>query len=561
MNLRIVLLVLLMTGSTAASAATVMIQNDDAAGAGLNDPTPFTPVGGNNATTLGQARLNVFKQAAQIWGAALISPQLVVVGSRMCRFSQSSCVQPTDTCTSTSGTLGEGGPFGFFKNFANAPLRDVYYPMALANALANANVDANDSQNPNAESVLLAINADVDSSGCLGGGGFYYGLDDRPGRNQVDLLQVLVHEMGHGLGFTSFVDETTGVGGDPSAPEQLGIYDQFVYWERQHLFWPQMTAAQRASSAVDSGLLSWNGASVNAVTGLLSAGVTASGHLQLYAPNPDQPGSNVSHWDTAVSPNLLQQPFLSPSVAPVHGVDFTICALHDMGWPVVAGIGCPDGLTPYPATRPRATAQSLSLLENAAASITLSGASPDGSLLSYSLSNGPQHGLLSGTAPNLSYAPTANYVGPDSFSFTVSNNGGTSSPATISLNVLSTAAAAPTANPQSLDAVQGLASSITLSGSSPDGSALSYNIVAGAQHGTLSGTPPNLRYTATAAYVGADSFSFTVTNDAGTSAPASVTISVTAPPSSGGQSGGGAMPGMALLFVLAALKRLRDQRR
>ncbi len=47
----------------------------------------------------------------------------------------------------------------------------------------------------------------------------------------------------------------------------------------------------------------------------------------------------------------------------------------------------------------------------------------------------PTHGTLSGTAPNLTYTPDANYNGPDSSSVTVSDGQLTSAPATVSIDV------------------------------------------------------------------------------------------------------------------------------
>ncbi len=48
--------------------ATITVVNRDGVNEGLNDPTPFTPIGGNAATTVGQARLKAFEYAATIWG-------------------------------------------------------------------------------------------------------------------------------------------------------------------------------------------------------------------------------------------------------------------------------------------------------------------------------------------------------------------------------------------------------------------------------------------------------------------------------------------------------------
>ena len=53
--------------------------------------------------------------------------------------------------------------------------------------------------------------------------------------------------------------------------------------------------------------------------------------------------------------------------------------------------------------------------------VTLSATDPNPGPLTYALASpAPLHGTLTGTAPNLTYTPHANYHGPDSFGFTVS---------------------------------------------------------------------------------------------------------------------------------------------
>jgi hypothetical protein len=47
----------------------------------------------------------------------------------------------------------------------------------------------------------------------------------------------------------------------------------------------------------------------------------------------------------------------------------------------------------------------------------------------------PSHGVVSGTAPNVTYTPTTGYTGADSFTFTASNAGGTSNTATVTINI------------------------------------------------------------------------------------------------------------------------------
>lgn len=71
---------------------------------------------------------------------------------------------------------------------------------------------------------------------------------------------------------------------------------------------------------------------------------------------------------------------------------------------------------------------------------------------------------------------------------------------------------------------------VTLTGSDPNGGAITYSIVASPTRGTLSGTPPNVTYTPTAGLYGADSFTFKVNDGKYDSAAGKVSLTVVAPP-------------------------------
>lgn len=60
------------------------------------------------------------------------------------------------------------------------------------------------------------------------------------------------------------------------------------------------------------------------------SGADGSNRMLLYAPNPVQPGSSTSHWDSSAYPHLLMQPN-SASDLP-HAVDLTLPLLQDIGW-------------------------------------------------------------------------------------------------------------------------------------------------------------------------------------------------------------------------------------
>jgi len=71
-----------------------------------------------------------------------------------------------------------------------------------------------------------------------------------------------------------------------------------------------------------------------------TAGVDPAGKVFMFAPNPDQPGSSVSHWDVSAFPNLLMEPAINPDLS--QGVDLTFHNFFDIGWfPQLVGV--PEG--------------------------------------------------------------------------------------------------------------------------------------------------------------------------------------------------------------------------
>jgi hypothetical protein len=103
---------------------------------------------------------------------------------------------------------------------------------------------------------------------------------------------------------------------------------------------------------------------------------------------------------------------------------------------------------------PNANGQAVSTNGNTSVAITLTGSDVETSAanLTYMVTGGPSHGSLSGAGANRTYTPAANYCGPDSFTFTVTDTGDgaspplTSSPATVSINVNDTIAPTITLN-------------------------------------------------------------------------------------------------------------------
>lgn len=563
--MRALVLAAIALGSAAANAATFTFVSRDAAGEGLNDPTPFTPEGGNTATTLGAARMAVLQEAGRVWGQQLSSNVTITVEASFDPLA----------CTATTATLGSTGPAQYFANVSGLPMANVAYPSALAKAIIG-----NDAFSRGTTDISAQFSSSViGSPSCLNGRRYYLGLDHGTNgvlpSNTADLLNTALHELAHGLGFVSIVGQN---GQSRFSSGRLTIFDQFIYYESLGRFWSTMTAAERASAVVSGTALAWNGASTNSSVGLLTAGRSSpSGLAELYAPANYDDGSSVSHWHTntswivaGVSRSLLMEPFITAN--PFGLTDFTGCVLRDIGW---QGTRCVDAQSAN--STPVALAQTVAVAGDTPTGITLRGTDPDSSTLTYAIVSPPARGTLvapaslSGTnGVVFTYFAGANAAATDSFSFQVNDGQSTSVPATVTLNITAINHP-PVATAQSVTVQINRALVIALGGSDADGNSLSYSVVGVPAHGVLSGTAPNLTYTPGADFVGADSFQFTVNDGVVDSAAATVSISVISgsaavvsqPATPGGAGGGGGSLdwlGLALLLASVSFRCTPGQR-
>ncbi len=149
---------------------------------------------------------------------------------------------------------------------------------------------------------------------------------------------------------------------------------------------------------------------------------------------------------TQVEDNTTQQSGTDTNDSASQGTSDGICQLNEYGCPVDPND--PDCAGPFPDEcdtndtppadenhAPTATAQNATTDEDTAKTITLNGTDADGDTLTYTVTAQPSHGALSGTAPNLTYTPTSNYHGSDSFNFTVNDGTVDSTEAAVSITI------------------------------------------------------------------------------------------------------------------------------
>ena len=288
---------LFVAAGQAQAAATIIVNNLNAAGVGFNDATVAAPVGGNSGTTLGQQRLIAFTYAANLWGATLTSNQPIIINAQFSAL----------TCTATSAVLGSAGATSVFANFPNAPKTDTWYSYALANKISGAYQGT-----ANAPQINANFNANLGQAGCLTGTFFYLGLDGNHGAN-TDFVEVLLHEMGHGLGFQTFTSGSTGafLGGAGALPS---IWDHYLFGVTAGKLWKDMTAAERVASAISLDKLVWTGPVVTAaVPNVLRFGLTGA---TFSGPAAGAAAGTVRVGEAGFGPALGSAPFVG-EVMPV----------------------------------------------------------------------------------------------------------------------------------------------------------------------------------------------------------------------------------------------------
>lgn len=179
----------------------------------------------------------------------------------------------------------------------------------------------------------------------------------------------------------------------------------------------------------------------------------------------------------------------------------------------------------------------VTIAEDTPISLTLNVLDVDGDVLIYQVLRQPAHRALRGALPKVMYTPTANFNGNDSFTFSVSDSAmqltGSALSALITGTVHITITAvndAPVAATQTVATTPGAPVALTLAATDADGDALTYSLVTGPQHGTVTGTAPNLLYTPANNFTGDDPITFQVSDGQATSNVATILIRVTDKP-------------------------------
>ena len=190
--------------------------------------------------------------------------------------------------SSSYGVLASASAKNNFSNFNGAPDKTLYYASALANALAGRDLD------PTSPEIEISITSNAP---------WYYGTDGNCPARSFDLVSVILHEMGHGLGFVSgnYYDAFSGFG----RVDQPTPFDAYAQLPDGRRLADMPSPSLEAGKAMTSNLV-WSGENaVKANNGIKP---------KLYTPSTYEPGSSISHLDEATFSQSVDNAVMTPNL-------------------------------------------------------------------------------------------------------------------------------------------------------------------------------------------------------------------------------------------------------
>ncbi|HEX5168292.1 MAG TPA: T9SS type A sorting domain-containing protein [Cyclobacteriaceae bacterium] len=240
---------------------------------------------------------SAFEYAVSIWESLISSPVTIHVTAVWSNLS--------------SGTLGSAGPSFWASNFNGVPKFNIYYPGPLAEKLARSDLNGIDEPD-----IVAQFNSATS---------WYFQTSGTPASGQYDFITVVLHELGHGFGFTSTFNVASGV----------GRYGEFT----DGIPFPFDLSIENLSS--QNLYQNFNSPSTQLAEQLTSNNIfietpSNATKLQLYAPATFNDGSSIAHLDPAANPqgtaNSLMRPFINVNEVNHNPGPAVNNIFRDLGW-------------------------------------------------------------------------------------------------------------------------------------------------------------------------------------------------------------------------------------
>lgn len=211
-----------------------------------------------------------------------------------------------------TNTLGSAGPTDYYSNFEGAPRKNCFYPVCVAEKITKSEISSSSSPD-----IRATFNKEIK---------WYFGTDGQTPDLLYDFVTVVLHELGHGLGFTGFFYVTGSMGaygnenaGDASAFDIMVVNNKKLKLTDTSIF---SMPSSFLYSALTSNLL--YSSSPVATTN------NSGNNPKLYAPSAWNDGSSIYHLNDDTYPYTNENSLMTHAIGKGE-------AIHDPG-PITKGI-------------------------------------------------------------------------------------------------------------------------------------------------------------------------------------------------------------------------------
>jgi Secretion system C-terminal sorting domain len=242
-----------------------------------------------------------FQRAVDIWALSLASTVPVRVTARWEELDRN--------------VLGSANATDFYRNFPGAKVPNTFYPIALAEKLAGIELNS-----VNEDDIICRFNSKVP---------WYFGTVNAIPNGQFDFTSIVLHELGHGLGFISSMRVANSQGSYGYGTRFNAIYDKFIQTgDGKNLV--DLKSFTNPSAGLRNSLISRDLFFVS------PRNPSNTDKVELYAPSPYEGGSSISHLDDEKyltgDINSLMTPSAAQREINLNPGPIVLKMFADMGW-------------------------------------------------------------------------------------------------------------------------------------------------------------------------------------------------------------------------------------